>query len=548
MSKKSTGTPLQRLSSTLGRAPAVPSLAPAIVHLFDRYVAGATSTSDADEADRAVAKVLAKHKITREQLAGFVADYKQVPEKTRARFTPLELLKAKTATPLSKAQRPAITLSRGAALSSASPPAPPITRAPAQQAQLAQLGRLVARRKVPQLPVPHLRSIEEPAGSYEWGEVVTLRGSFPDLGTASAGTYRAYSLVRFLGDEPIITELTITARREGELDVRLDSTRRAGWTPTVWVSRTVAGYTYNSNSLPLELEVKPPAQYEPLPTRIDAITPPERYPGDRVVLSGQNLHTAAIEWSLLDAEEAPPLLLTPLRLSASDVEVQLPPVMISGKYRVRCVGAFAVGSPSNVVVYEIKAHHFRIDLTRIHCLDLTRPDNDADDLLPLWATAGDNQIYAGTLGEIELDEGDAKNYAPGQVTLFGLAAAAPVRATLAAHIELWERDEMDSPGAIQQFVGAIADLATELAPLLTSMPIAIIISAVAKALVEVANWFASWRGNIHMGTHELSWTISELLALTDNPSSAFTVARAFEGHDGRTDLHFRVSRFRPYDA
>lgn len=552
MSQKSTGTPLQRLTATLRRTPALPSIAPAIVHLFDRYVAGA---ADPDEADHAIAKVLAKHKISREELAPFVADYKQVPETVRARFTPPELLKAKTATPLSRAQRPAITLSRGDVLSSASPaaslsklpapaaeaPAPPLTRKPPP---LAQLGRLVARRQVPSLPAPYLRSIEEPAGSYEWGEVITLRGSFPELTTAAAGVYRAYTLVRFLGEEPIVTELTIAARREGELDVRLDSTRRQGWAPAVWVSRTVSGYTFNSNSLPLELEVKPPAEYEPLPTRIDEITPAQRYSGDRVVLRGKNLHTAAIEWSLLDAEEAPPLLLTPLRLSATDVEVQLPAVMVAGTYRVRCVGAFAVGSPSNVVVYELKAHHFRIDLIQISCPDLTYPDSDKDDLVTVWATAGDNLVYGGTTGEITLDEGESRTFLPGSYTLFGLAAPAPVRATLAAHVDLWEWDDA-SPEAVQKFLGALTDLAIALAPLLTSMPIATIIAEVSKVLMQVVSWVAAWRKNIHMGTFERAWTIDELLALTNNPAAAFTVSHQFHAEDGRSDLTFRISRHRP---
>lgn len=549
MTKKSTATKLERLTTAVSRSTPEPSLAAAVVHLLDRYASGAPAP---DDADRAVARVIEKRGISREMLAAFVADYKRVPAAVRSRVTPPALLKAKRETSLSQVfNRPSITLTRKAPL--AEPPSqergqlvapPPVSGAvEVRRPPLAQLGKATRlRRLAPLVPWPYLQDIAEPDHSYGWGDTITLTGRFP--GAASdPGSYRAFTIVRWLDNEPIVTELDLTAREETELQVRLDSTRRGGWSPAVWVTRTLSGETYTSHQLPLLLEETPAHTPEPLPTRIDSITPPDRYAGDRVMLSGLNLHTAPLEWTLLDSDAAP-ILLQPTALSSSEVEVRLPRTLPGGNYRVRSVGAFAVGVPSNVVVYAVRAYRFRIDLASLVCADETNPELGSDDIVTLWATVGDGDVYSGTTGTLGFGEdGDRRDFLPGAYTLYALGAAAEVRASLLAHIKMFEWDQEDVAAA-QRYMGMVGDLAEELAPLLVEIPIAAIIASAVALLADLASWIISWNGNDLIAEHNWSWTIEDLLTLTNNPAGAFTKTQAFYGEGGHYDLTFKVSRVR----
>lgn len=549
MTRKSTATKLERLTAAVARSTPEPSLSAAVVHLFDRYANGAP---DPDDADLAVARVLEKRGIAREVVAAFVADYRKVPQAVRARVSSSELLKARRETPLSKVfRRPSITLTRKTPVASApgpaperDPGAPPATSAiEARRPPLAQLGTLaLVRRLAPRVPWPYLRDILEPDRSYGWGDIITLAGRFPGAASAADG-YRAFTIVSWLDNEAIVTEIPITARSEAELQVRLDSTRRSGWTPAVWVTRTIDGETYASHQLPLLLEEVSSQPPEPIPTRIDSITPPDRYAGDRLVLSGQNLHTAPLEWTLLDSD-APPILLHPTKLSNSEVEVRLPRTLPGGNYRVRCVGAFAVGIPSNVVVYAVRAYRFRIDLTSLVCVDETNPELGSDDIVTLWATVGDGNIYSGTTGTLPFGEdGARRDFLPGAYTIFALGDAAEVRASLLAHVKMFEWDQ-DDVAAAQRYMGMVGDLAEALAPLLVEIPIAAIIASVVAMLADLASWIISWNGNNLISEHSWSWTIEDLLTLTNNSAAAFTIGQQFYGDGGHYDLFFKVSRVR----
>jgi hypothetical protein len=351
-------------------------------------------------------------------------------------------------------------------------------------------------------------------------------------------------MVRYLDNEPIVTEIPIVAIGSGKLDVRIDSTQRGAWAPVVWVTRTIDGEHYSSNQLPLALEVPPQHEPEKVPTRIDSITPPGQYPGDRVVLRGLNLDSGPIEWTLLDGGDAATLQLSGTRLSDTEVEIRLPRAMIGGNYRVQCLGGLVTGVPSNVVNYAVGAYRFRVDLTRLACIDETNPEAGTDDIVTMWAVAGDAQIYGGTTGTLGFGEdGATRNFAPGVYTIFALADAAPVRVNLYADIKMFEWDE-DDVAAAQKWLGVVSGLADELAPLLVEIPIAAFIAALVGVLANVASWVVSWNGNDFIAEHTWSWTIEELLALTANSSGAFTVGQQFYGDGGHYDLFFKVTRYR----
>lgn len=554
--KKPVGTPLQRLTRAVGRSKAEPSLSAAIVHLLDRYLSGAP---DLDDADRIVAEVLPRHGVNRATLAAFVSDYKKVPEAVRAKVTPPELLKASTATPLSKTSRAPLVLSRkvprmtaAARIGSSTPPPvtpPPVELAPAsplmemRKPKLAHLGRLLKLRQLAQSPWPYLLDIEEPDGSYTWGDVITLEGLFPELTTAAAGTYRAFSQVQYLDNEAIVTEMPIVARSSGKLDVRLTTARLAGWLPVVWVTRTVDGETHVSNQLALALETRAPVEHHPVPTRIDSISPPGQFAGDRVFLTGLNLHTGPFEWDLVDAREGDkPLLLYPTKRSDTEVEIRLPRAMMGGSYRVRCLGGFVTGVPSNVVGYDVGIHHFSIEPISLVCINETDPEGGADDTVLSYVVSGDH-IHKGNTQEIDFDSGDRHDFPPGSLKMF-TGNVDQVRLAMTASLTLTEWDEAEAQAA-QRFVGAVAGIATALMPLLTAHPVALAIASIVAIAADLTAWILSWNGNDLIAHHFWDWHVNDLLALTANLTGSFTVAQDYVGEGGHYVLSFKISRVIP---
>ena len=533
------------MTQAIGRSTAEPSLSTALMHLFDRYVNGAP---DADEADRIVAELLPRHGVNRDMLSAFVADYKKVPEAVRAKVTPPELLKAPTATPLSKTARSPLILTRKVPVAAAGVVPPSLEPAPSRpplmvkRPPLAHFGRLAQlERLLPRLPWPHLSRIEEPAASYTWGDVITLEGRFPELTTAAAGTYRAFSLVVYLDHQAIITELPIVSRTEGKLDVRLTTSERKGWAPVVYVTRTVDGHTYTSNELALQLEVIPPGQHEPVPTRIDSISPSGQFAGDRVFIRGLNLHTGPFEWELVDAAPgAEPLLIYPLKRSDEEVELRLPRTMVGGRYRVRCLGGFATGVPSGVVEYDVGVYRFRIEPTSLVCVDETNPELGSDDIVLSWVVAGD-QLHDGNSAEMSFGEdGVRRDFAPGSLPFF-TGNVDTVRMAMVASMTLTEWDQAEVEAG-QRILGAVSAIAKALMPLLTTIPVGLVIASVVSIVADLVSWFLSWNGNDLIATHTFSWQLPELLALTANASASFTVDQQFYGDGGHYDLFFKVSR------
>lgn len=553
--KKPVGTPLQRLTQAIGRSKAEPSLSSAVVHLLDRYLSGAP---DLDDADRVVAEVLPRHGVDRATLAAFVADYKKVPEVVRAKVTPPELLKASVATPLSKTSRAPLVLSRkvprlavvervGSAVAKPLTP-PPAELAPSpplemKRPKLAHLGRLLKLRRLPEFPWPYLLDIEEPDGSYTWGDVITLEGLFPELTAATSGTYRAFSQVQYLDNEAIVTELPIVTRATGKLDVRLTTTRRGGWSPVVWVTRTVDGETHVSNQLALALEAPTPIEHHPVPTRIDSISPPGQFAGDRVFVTGLNLHTGPFEWDLVDArEDDKPLLLYPTKISNTEVEIRLPRAMMGGSYRVRCLGGFVTGVPSNIVGYDVGIHHFSIEPISLVCINETNPEGGADDTVLSYVVSGDH-THKGNTPEIDFDSGDRYDFPPGSLKMF-TGNVDQVRLAMTASLTLTEWDEAEAQAA-HQLVGAVAGIATALMPLLTAHPVALAIASIVAIAADLTAWILSWNGNNLIGHHFWDWHLNDLLALTANLAGSFTVAQDYVGDGGHYVLSFKVSRVVP---
>ncbi|MDW8320543.1 MAG: IPT/TIG domain-containing protein [Armatimonadota bacterium] len=394
---------------------------------------------------------------------------------------------------------------------------------------------------------PHIVRIEPPATTgYEAGQKLTLIG----WGFSPNKTDNTIRLFKTLvgGSQGELTTMHPSVCSTEVIEFNLPSRMEPGQY-AVQVSVKKDSGVVDTNRVEFSIKSPPP----PAPV-IDSIAP-SQYPGRKAIITGRNFQKTSnpmlgvwflpmdeqplVNYVMFEGEKAAFTLGNVL--SDTQMEITIPNTLLPGNYQVvTAVG----GQVSNRLVYPVRAYRYQVNFLKLRCVDESDPERwGSDEVVTTWVIARDTEAWAKNTGEYgDMDDGDERNYAPGDRVVF-LPGAGPgeVKMVLAIGTSLYEWDAGDVKAA-NQVIGFVADLATRLLNYFGMKSIGEIV----QALKGVVQKLISWLGGDpdHLGTRYIAWTALDLLQATNNPQRRFTGTLQFRNNDdtGSYDVIYEVIR------
>ncbi|MCC6443677.1 MAG: IPT/TIG domain-containing protein [Armatimonadetes bacterium] len=534
--------PAQRLRISLDRTGEKNPLLPVLMHTLERGLQGQNRTG-ASALDRLFDRTLQRHPgVPKEILQKMVADWKSLPETTRARIASPALADLSANTPLDPgAVRSAVANMSGSASATA----------------VIDVSPQVIANLLKALTTPFIAHIDPAAPKgYDPGQAITLVGK--NFSANKADNKIVILKEMSGGAQGEVATVSPSVAAGTALEMKLPS----GMTSGHYFLRLAVKSgesTLASNTVDLYIRTPPP----PAPTILN-ISPNPQYPGRKVVIEAQGFKTSApIAGVWFKPMENQPLAsFVNLKgekaafsigkvLNSTQVEATVPPTLLAGKYRVAM--EIPGSGMSQWVVFSVEAFSYRVNFIKIHCKDESDPEDmdpfgDAphDEIVAAWAIVADENAWAKSSKEYtNFDDGETKSFNSTDRAVFQPGGTAgKVGQALVISTTLYEWDAGDAESA-NKVIGFIGDLAAQILTSTGNVEWAAVVKFVTPLIQKVVTWLG---GNPdHLGQKTLAWSALELLEETDNQKGMFTGTLDFNNSDsdGSYRLTYEVYRIAP---
>jgi hypothetical protein len=283
--------------------------------------------------------------------------------------------------------------------------------------------------------------------------------------------------------------------------------------------------------------------------QITGISPNAVYPGGQAIISGSYLPKDAIMgWESLEDKGIKYANKPTQYVSGSQLKLTVPQGILPGKYRIAVV---AKGStvPSNWVNLNVLAPRYRVEFTKLKCLDesykgINEKTLGDDDIMTVWGINADpNYTWTKATNSYgNFSDGVEQAYKPEHRWIFPptfkepyLPKAQAIKRYLVVSTTLWEVDWKEAK-ALSTALDVMGDLVKGILEELGYGVIGKIVNLVLDFLAKFVNWFG---GNPDfLGLKELVWTAVDLQKLTANKQS---VSGKLDFNNSDADGSYRVS-------
>jgi hypothetical protein len=524
-------TPVERFEKQVAKNPVENPLVPAIMHSIERYLQGAT---DLDRIDHIVQNALkSQTSINQEMLQTALSNWKAIPERTKNIVTPREL---RDLPPERKLPVEGL-------------------RAAIDRLTLDSPSSLTIEEDHKRKGLPYIQAVfgssstaapAEGMHLLERGKTFTLEGAnIPD----DADKIKIHFIQPGEEDTQTAPEIvaTVSAMRATKSET---STKVMAQMPD----------NIDFGSYKLQVEVIGRGKSNPMwagisdtlgipAPQITRISPNAVYPGGQATISGSYLPKDAIMgWESLEDKGIKYANKPTQYVSGSQLKLTVPQGILPGKYRIAVV---AKGStvPSNWVNLDVLAPRYRVEFTKLKCLD--------ESWRKRWEWAGDDEIM--TVWGINADpnytwikrtkkpygnfsDGVEQAYKPEDRWVFPptfkepyAPKAQPIKRYSVVSTTLWEWDANNAE-AWATVLDVVGDVVTGILEALGYGVIGKIVNFVLDAIAKIINLFGGapdW-----LGIKELAWTAVDLQKLTANKQS---VSGELDFINSDADGSYRVS-------
>lgn len=304
-----------------------------------------------------------------------------------------------------------------------------------------------------------------------------------------------------------------------------------------------------SNALPITIYQPAPRPPDPA---ITGISPEGIEPGKPISISGRNFEPGKahkLYWNRHDPDGLTGALVSDCQAQTTTlIRTTVPHIAQPGMWdvKVRVMDDFVRMSPP--YIYEVAAPQYRVNFTKMKCLDESNPEWwGSDEIVTFWGIVADDQVWKKNTDEYGgFDDGDEKPYKASDQRVFPPDANwGEVRYAVVIVTDLYEWDVGDV-NAVQDFIGLLGDVGAGLSLAgVGSAALAVVIEAIAWFLKTIIGAIASWFGGDpdHLGTQELSYTSNSLQQLMSSGQS-YSRALLFQnsGSTGSYRLNYTISR------
>jgi hypothetical protein len=511
-------TPVERFEKQVAKNPVENPLVPAIMHSIERYLKGATEdATDLGPIDSIVQNALkSQPSINREMLQTALSNWKAIPERTKNIVTPPEL---RDLPPERKLPVEGL-------------------RAALDRLTLDSPSSLTIEEDHKRKGLPYIQAVfgssstaapAEGMHLLERGKTFTLEGAnIPD----DADKIKIHFIQPGEEDTQTAPEIvaTVSAMRAIKSET---STKVMAQMPS----------NIDSGSYKLQVEVIGRGKSNPMwagisdtlgipAPQITRISPNAVYPGGQATIFGSYLPKDAIMgWESLEDKGIKYANKPTQYVSGSQLKLTVPQGILPGKYRIAVV---AKGStvPSNWVNLNVLAPRYRLEFTKVKCLDESNPEWWGDDeILTVWGINADpNYTWIkgtnkkGTKNSYEnFSDGVEQAYKPEHRWVFPPTFKEPyapkaqeIKRYLVVSTTLWEVDISDA-AAWSTALDLMGDLVKGILEALGYGVIGEIVNFVLDAIANFLNLIGvspDW-----LGLKELVWTAVDLQKLTANKQS-----------------------------
>jgi hypothetical protein len=524
-------TPVERFEKQVAKNPVENPLVPAMMHSIERYLQGAT---DLDRIDHIVQKVLkSQTSINREMLQTALSNWKAIPERTKNIVTPREL---RDLPPERKLPVEGL-------------------RAALDRLTLDSPSSLTIEEDHKRKGLPYIQAVfgssstaapAEGMHLLERGKTFTLEGAnIPD----DADKIKIHFIQPGEEDTQTAPEIvaTVSAMRATKSET---STKVMAQMPS----------NIASGSYKLQVEVIGRGKSNPMwagisdtlgipAPQITRISPNAVYPGGQATISGSYLPKDAIMgWESLEDKGIKYANKPTQYVSGSQLKLTVPQGILPGKYRIAVV---AKGStvPSNWVNLNVLAPRYRLEFTKLKCLDesykgINEKTLGDDDIMTVWGINADpNYTWTKATNSYgNFSDGVEQAYKPEHRWIFPptfeepyVPKAQAIKRYLVVSTTLWEVDWKEAK-ALSTALDVMGDLVKGILEELGYGVIGKIVNLVLDFLAKFVNWFG---GNPDfLGLKELVWTAVDLQKLTANKQS---VSGKLDFNNSDADGSYRVS-------
>lgn len=524
--KESTKLPVQqRLEKVAAKVQGENLILPIMMHAVERMLNGTLSESEIDKAVRAA---FARHpRVTREMMRQAVANYKAMPEALKRKLIPAELRNLPAVQKFDMKMLEPILRRSARTLS-------PVSNKPDANPSL---DWDLDYTKLPKIDVtlPWIRNVfgspgtdNKPQSDFNGTPLLNRgKGFMMDVNNISPELAAQKNLIRvqFVKtvheslDKPTqkmvvaVSPKTVSLSPNKVATLILDTPPRLA--PGFYQVQVVTAEKGKGNMKWVNVDAKT--------LRLNGTDVAARYPGSKFMLNGQ-FPFADIDVILERTdEEGYPLFLishtapeSAKPLGNTQAEVTVPQWLMPGKYRI----AYKKSDDSvmsNWVDFTVRAPLYRVQFTKIKCLDESDPEVDGDEPYTMWGGSADpNFVWTKSTGQYT-DFGDGVELAfkpQHQWILMPNGNNLPIRKYLAVSTTLWEWDADDAETA-KQLLDAVGDAAAAIGTAIggTYGPI---IGEIVNIVFDLIGFIVELFGGEpdFLGTKTLAWTAADLQQLT----------------------------------
>lgn len=546
---RKTLTPTQRFERALEKSPGIDPVFPVLMHSLERYLDGATDQSAIDD-------IVRKHlnrrpAITDEIVRGWIKNWRELPEETKAKFVPQELRSLSSSRKLdtegfrkvvSQTYEPHPFIMAGGLMARTIRGYVPklhrlnISAAQASTISIFKTKGIIIKPTVTQ-PGATISAITpiEPDGYpwIYWGEPFTIYGD----GFASNKADNNIIIASQAGDM-LGQVVPVTATQTKLEAVAPNLTTECEGAIFVTVTGKSASNVVQAHFQPSPAEA---------PT-IDSINPGSGFPGDKVLVTGHGFgNNPRVIWESMDPTQPQTIPIyddVQMLQAGTQVQMTVPEWITPGQYRV------AFYSPNQLLslwkVFSVNPFKFRVEFQQMECLDESDPEWVGDDeLVTKWVIAADNQVWQKSTGEYSgFEDGTVQNYnAADRVVFVPGDAGGIVTNSLYISTAAWEWDEGDAQAA-NEILGYIGDLATAIGGFIGGVgaTVGAIVAGILKALGKLISWLGG--DPDALGVVDTVWSYTDLRQKTKNPTKSFTGQLDFINDDDTGSYRLKYVVFR----
>jgi hypothetical protein len=515
----------QRLEKTAAKVPGESPILPIMMHAVERMLNGSLAETDIDKGVRAA---FARHpRVTKEMMRQAVANYKAMPETLKRKLIPAELRN------LPAVQR--------FDMKTLEPVLQRFARAKSQVANKPNMDKSLGwdldYTKLPKIDVtlPWIRNVfgspgdnNKPQTDFDGTPLLNRgKGFMLDALNISPELAAQKNLIRiqFIKtvhenlEKPthkVVTAVSpkiVTLSPNKTATMIIDTPPRLA--PGFYQVQIVTAEKGRGNMKWVNVDAKK--------LRLNGTDVAARYPGSKFLLNGQ-FPFADIDVLLerTDEEGFPIFLISHMSpesakpIGNAQAEVTVPQWLLPGKYRI----AYKKSDDSvmsNWVDFTVRAPLYRVQFTKIKCLDESDPEVDGDEPYTMWGGSADpNFVWTKSTGQYT-DFGDGVELAfkpQHQWILMPNGNNLPIHKYLAVSTTLWEWDVDDAQTA-KELLDAIGDAAAAIGTAIggTYGPI---IGEIANIVFDLIGFIVELFGGEpdFLGTKTLAWTAADLQILT----------------------------------